>query len=165
MILLAGWPAAAGAACSATPACLEATFPAPYAWGALDAGARGTKSAEQVITVTSNEPWGVRVASDLADGRMKEWDGTGYVTASPKSLVNPLEWTLTRIDAATQPLSFTAFSSTAASMLSEQPSTCATTCATAEIGVQYRQVVSYADAAAGVNDYRIDVIYEAGQGF
>jgi hypothetical protein len=164
-MILAGWPAAARAACTATAACLEAIFPAPYDWGALDAGPAGTESAEQVIAVTSTEPWGVRISSDLANGRMKEWNGTSYVADAPKVLVEPLEWTLTRIDDKTTPRSFAALSSTAAPIVSGRPSTCATTCVAAEVGVKYRQVVSYSDDAAGVNDYRIDVIYEAGQGF
>jgi hypothetical protein len=158
-------PAQADAACSATPACLEATFPLDYAWPPLDAGAAGNESAELVVTVTSNEPWGLTIASDLADGRMKEWTGSAYVTAAPKALTHPLEWSLSRIGATPQTVSYGAISSTAAVVVSGRPSTCPSACGSEEIATKYRQLVSFADASAGINDYRISVVYEAGQGF
>lgn len=158
------WPSSATAACSATPACLEATFPPDLAWGQLNAGPAGNDSAEQLITVTSNQPWGVRVASDLADGRMREWTGSAYAT-TPKILSNPLQWALTSINAIAQPLSYQALSSTAATVLSNRSSTCPDVCSSAQIGMRYRQPVSYADVPAGANDYRLQVSYEAAQGF
>lgn len=155
----------AGAACSATPACLEATFPADYAWGPLDAGSGGNVSVERVIAVTSTDPWGITIASDLADGRMREWTGTAYVTSAPKTLANALDWGLTRINATPQTPNYAPLSSTAASVVSAQPATCTATCSSSEIAIKYRQIVSFGDIAAGTNDYRIEVRFEAAQGF
>lgn len=165
LALAAMHPAVASAACSPTPACLEATFPANYVWGALDAGSSGNVSAEQVITVTSTDPWGVRIASDVADGRMKEWTGTAYVSTAPKTLANALTWALTRIAVTPQTPSYQALSSTPASVVSGQAGTCTETCSSKEVAVRYRQVVSFGDVAAGSNDYRIEVSFEAAQGF
>lgn len=158
-------PDAALAACDPAVACLEATFPGAYVWGPLDAGNSGNVSAEQVITVTSTEPWGVRISSDLADGRMKEWTGTAYVSSAPKVLGNPLTWGLTRIGATPQTPAYQALSSSAASVVSGVASTCTTTCGSTEIGVRYRQVVGYGDVSAGANDYRIEVSFDAAHGF
>ncbi len=155
----------AQAACLATPDCLEASFPADYAWPTLAPGPAGNQSGEQVVTVSSNQSWGIRIASDLADGRMKEWTGSAYVTSGAKKLTNAMEWTLARIGTLGQPVSYSPFSSTAAKVVSAQPSTCLVTCATAEVAVTYRQKISFADRPAGANDYRIGVTYEAAQGF
>jgi hypothetical protein len=159
------WPARAFGVCLPAPACLEATFPPDYAWGQLNPGAAGNESPDQVITVTSNAPWGVTIASDLADGRMKEWNGSAYVATGAKVLSQPLGWSLSRIGAAAQPLSFRALSSTPATVVSDRPTTCTLTCDSAQIAVRYRQAVSFADAPAGTNDYRIEVTYVAAQGF
>ena len=159
------WPAEAPAACLATPACLEVSFPPDLAWGQLDPGPAAHDSAEQMIAVTSNELWGLRVASDLADGRMTEWTGGAYVVAAPKTLSHSLRWSLTSIDAIGEPPSYQALSSAPGSVLSNRPSTCPGACASAQIGVRYRQLVSFADEPAGANDYRIQVTYDAGQGF
>ncbi len=80
-------------------------------------------------------------------------------------LVNPLQWSLTRLGLLTQPVSYRALSSTAAVVVSGQPSICTVTCASVGVGVTYQQIVSYADPPAGSNDYRIAVTYEARQGF
>jgi len=167
MVLCGGLlcPPVAGAVCLSVPACLEATFPPDHAWGALDPGPSGNQSEEQVITVTSNQTGGIRIASDLADGRMKEWTGSAYVNVAPKVLGNPLEWSLTRVDAIAQPVDYRPLSATAAVVVSNRPSTCLLVCATAQVAVSYRQVVSFGDPSAGANDYRIGVTYEAGQGF
>jgi hypothetical protein len=159
------WPAEASAACLATPACLEVSFPPDFAWGQLDPGPVANDSAEQLIAVTSNELWGLRVASDLADGRMTEWNGSAYVVAGPKTLVHPLRWSLSSIDTVGQPPSYQALSAAPGTVLSNWPSTCPGACAPAQIGVRYRQFVSFADEPAGANSYRIQVTYDAGQGF
>ena len=159
------WPAEAPAACLATPACLEVSFPADFAWGQLDPGPAGNESAEQVLDVTSNELWGLRVTSDLADGRMTEWNGGAYVVATPKVLSNALRWSLSSIDGVGQPPGYQPLSSVPGAVLSNQPSTCPGACAAAQIGVRYRQPVSFADEPAGANDYRIQVTYDAAQGF
>lgn len=156
------WPSLAAAACSVEPACLEATFPSDYAWGQLNLG--GNESVEQVITVTSNQSWGVRIASDLADGRMKEWSGSAYVATAPKILEVPLEWAPSSIDGVAQSMGYRAVSSTSADAVSGQPSTCPVDCSPVQIGVRYRQVLGFADAPAGVNEYRIVLSFEAAQG-
>ena len=161
----AAHPQPAAAACLPTPPCLEATFPPDYAWGTLTVGGAGNEAAEQVLAVTSNESWGVKISSDLADGRMTEWNGLAYVPASAKVLAKPLQWTLARIGAVAQPASYQAISGTAATVVSAQSSTCTETCASKEVAVRYRQAAGFADAPAGANDYRLLVTYEAAQGF
>jgi hypothetical protein len=159
------WPAEAPAACLATPACLEVSFPPDFAWGQLDPGPAGNDSAEQMIAVTSNELWGLRVASDLTDGRMTEWTGSAYVSTAPKVLSHALRWSLSSIDTVGEPPSYEALSSAPGAVLSSRPSTCPGACSSAQIGVRYRQLVSFADEPGGANNYRIQVTYDAGQGF
>jgi hypothetical protein len=160
-----GSPPGAAAACSTTPACLEASFPPDLAWGQLNPGAAASESPEQVMTVTSNQSWGVRISSDVAEGRMTEWNGSAYVATDPKVMSRPLDWALSRIGVEAQPPSYQALSTTTAAVISNQPSTCPVDCSSVEVGVRYRQVVGFADAPAGANDYRIAVTYDAGQGF
>jgi hypothetical protein len=165
LAMAAGGPDVAVAACDPAVACLEATFPAGYVWGALDAGNSGNVSGEQVITVTSTAPWGIRISSDLDDGRMKEWTGSAYVASAPRVLGNPLTWGLTQIGSTPQTPDYQPLSSTPASVVSGVASTCSATCGSTEIGVRYRQVVGYGDVSAGTNDYRLQVSFEAAQGF
>lgn len=153
------------AACEPATPCLEATFPPALVWGPLDAGGAGSVSAEQVVSVSSTNTWGLRIASDLADGRMREWTGSAYVTSAPKVLAAPLTWGLSRIGETAQTPVYTSLSSTGASVVSGQPTTCTATCGSASVGLRYRQPVSYGDVSAGVNDYRIQVSFEASHGF
>jgi hypothetical protein len=157
-------PERASALCLPTPACLEATLPGNYSWGTLAAGPAGNQSAEQVITVSSNGSWGVRIGSDQTDGRMREWNGAAYVGGS--ALAQPLEWALTRTGTTTQPPAWAAISSSPATVASGQPSTCGlAVCSAKEVGVTYRQVVGFGDRPAGANDYRILVTFDASHGF
>jgi hypothetical protein len=158
----------AAAACSPGPACLEATFPGAYSWGGLTpAGGGENLSAEQAVGVESTDPWGVKISSDLAHGRMTEWDGLAYVAGSPKMLASPLEWGLTRIGSVPEPaVSYSPLTGTPATIAGGQPGTCdVSTCAIVDVGTRYRQQVSYADEPAGASDYRILVTFEASQGF
>jgi hypothetical protein len=142
---------------------LEATFPSAYAWGPLDAGATGNTSAEQIVNVKSNAAWGVKVATDLADGKMKEWTGAAYVASSPKVLTNALTWRLSSLGGIGQATSFNALSSVQALVSGTQAATDDTG---VNVGVRYHQVVSYADLSAGVtNDYRVLVSYDVAQGY
>lgn len=142
---------------------LEATFPSAYAWGDLIVGAAGNTSTEQVVNVKSNAAWGVKVASDLVDGKMKEWTGAAYVAVTPKVLTNPLTWRLSTLGGVGQATSFAALSSVQALVSGTQP---ATTDSGVNVGTAYRQVISYADVNAGVtNDYRILVSYDVAQGY
>jgi len=170
--VLAATPAAAGAATTATGSqsvtadianTLEATFPSAYAWGNLDVGATGNISAEQIVNVKSNAAWGVKVASDLVDGKMKEWTGAAYVASAPKILSNPLTWRLSTLGAVPQATSFAALSSVQALVSGTQP---ATGDSGVDVGTRYRQVISYLDPNAGVtNDYRLLVSYDVAQGY
>ncbi|WP_372789805.1 hypothetical protein [Paraconexibacter sp.] len=141
---------------------LEATFPGAYSWGNLDAGTTGNTSSEQTLTVKSNAAWGVKVASDLVDGKMKEWTGVAYVPVTPKVLTNALTWRLSTLGGAAQGTSFASLSSVQALVTGTQA---ATNDSGVGVGVTYKQVVSYADANAGVNDYRILVSYDVAQGY
>lgn len=140
---------------------ITATFPGAYAWGDLTPGVTST-SAEQAITVKSNAQWGVKISSDLADGRMKEWSGAAYVAVSPKVLTNPLTWKLSSLGGVAQGGGFSALSSTAALVTGSQAATDDTGVA---VGVTYAQDASFADRNAGSNDYRVLLTYDASQGF
>lgn len=168
---LLAFPAVGQAATSATGSqsvtadianTLEATFPSAYAWGNLDAGTTGNTSAEQTINVKSNAAWGVKVATDLADGKMKEWTGAAYVGASPKILTNALTWRLSSLAGVAQGTAFAALSSVQALVSGTQAATDDTG---VNVGVTYKQVVSYGDANAGANDYRVLVSYDVAQGY
>lgn len=139
---------------------LAATFPSAYAWGDLAAGATHT-STSQGVTVWSNAPWGVQVSSDLADGRMKEWDGSAYV-ASAKILTNALQWRLATLGGVAQGTSYAAVSSTPATATTVQPLTGDSGVA---LGVLLRQAVSYADERVSPRSYRLQLTYDAAQGY
>jgi hypothetical protein len=142
---------------------LEASFPAAYAWGSLNAGATGNESAEQVVNVKSNATWGVKTSTDLVDGKPKEWTGSAYVAITPKVLTNALQWRMSTLGGVAQATSFAAYSSTEALVTGTQP---ISSDAGTNVGATYKQVVSYADVAAGVtNDYRILANYNVSQGF
>lgn len=141
---------------------LEATFPGAYAWGDLNAGTAGNESSAQTTTVKSNAAWGLKISSDIASGKMTEWDGGAYVASSPKVLANALQWKLGTIGGAAQSSSYASLSSTKALVTGSQS---ATNDSGSAIGVLYKQVISYVDAAAGANDYRIAVNYDASQGY
>jgi hypothetical protein len=50
-----------------------------------------TMSEEIDLGITSNSfPWSVKVKSDSTDGKMREFDGTDYVTNLPRTLKNPM---------------------------------------------------------------------------
>lgn len=141
---------------------LEASFPSAYAWGALNAGSSGNESTEQTLNVKSNQTWGVKIASDLTDGKMKEWTGSAYLTTSPKILTNALNWRLSSLGGTAQSTTYAALSSTEALATGSQP---ITSDSGTNVGVRYKQVVSYADVAAGTNDYRLLASYNISQGF
>jgi hypothetical protein len=142
---------------------LEATFPAAYAWGSLNAGAAGNTSAVQTVNVKSNKAWGVKASTDQAGGQMKEWDGAAYVVASPKVLTNALNWRMSALGGVAQGTSFAAFTNTPASAVTTQP---VTSDAGVDVSFLYKQVISYSDVNVGVsNDYRILVGYDVSQGF
>ncbi|HYF24886.1 MAG TPA: hypothetical protein VD931_04020 [Baekduia sp.] len=141
---------------------LEATFPSDYAWGDLAVGAAGNTSAAQTVTVKSNALWGVDVSTDLADGRMKEWDGSAYVVASPKTLGNALQWRLATLGGVAQGTTFGAISSTPAEVVSNHA---VTGDSGVTLGFLLKQVVSYSDVRVAPNAYRIQLSYDAAQGY
>lgn len=172
LVALLGMPAAAQAATSATgdqsvtgdvADTLEATFPSAYAWGNLNAGSAGNESAEQSLTVKSNKAWGVKISSDIAAGKMTEFDGTAYVALSPKILTNALQWRLSSLAGTAQSTTYAAISSTQASLTTGQAATSDTGTA---VGTKFKQVISYSDVSAGAtNDYRILGKYDVAQGY
>ncbi len=168
-ILVAAAPASAATTASGTSSVtadvantLEASFPTAYAWGSLNAGSSGNESAEQTLNVKSNQTWGVKISSDLTDGKMKEWTGSAYVTTSPKILANALSWRLSSIGGTPQSGTYAALSSTEALAAGTQA---ITSDSGTNLGVKYKQVVSYGDVAAGTNDYRLEASYNVQQGF
>jgi len=55
-----------------------------------------TNTVDRTLTLTTTYYWGVNVASDQYDGKMKEYSGNGYV-ADGKVLANPLHVACTGI--------------------------------------------------------------------
>jgi hypothetical protein len=145
------------AALGDVPATLDATIPTTgIDFGAMTLGSAGNESGVQTISVSSNQLWGATIAGDHTN--MTKWDGTSYDEAV--SLVNPFEWKSTTPAAS----SYASISTdpTPGNLLSGQPTTGATP---AEVGVQFRQVTSYADSVlSGGDRYRIQVTYNIAQG-
>lgn len=140
---------------------LEATFPSAYAWGNLDPGASGNTSSAQTINVKSNASWGVKASTDQVGGQMKEWTGAAYA-GSPKVLTNALTWRLGTLGGVAQGTSFAAFTSTPALVTGTQA---LTGDSGVDVGLLYKQIISYADANAGSNDYRVLVSFDVAQGY
>ncbi|MFL5825296.1 MAG: hypothetical protein ACJ76V_02110 [Thermoleophilaceae bacterium] len=139
---------------------LTASFPSDYSWGSWAIGS-GNVSGEQITNVKSNEQWGLKVSSDQAGGLMRRWNGSSYVTGQ---LANPLQWANTSIGASVvgSP-AFGDLSSTPALVAGSQAITADSG---TDVGVKFKQLVSYADdASLGTDVYRILVSYDAAQGF
>lgn len=159
----------APAACSLNlvlTACIEMTVPSGATFGELDAG-KASSGGEQAVQVSSNQSWGLKVGSDAPDGRMREWTGTAYAE-TPAILTHPMEWGLTSLAGLPQTPTWTAMSSTPATVVSGRPATACLVgglCGTETVGVTYRQPVSFADRSAGSHDYRLLVTYTAQHGF
>ena len=119
--------------------------------------AAGQESSPLSILIRSNAPWGLKIKCDLADGKMKEWTGTGYVTTSPKFLSRSLEWKLDGTG------TYTPLSTTDAVLVASQPPTGESG---AMVKVRFRQVISYDDLRPpNGNSYAISVIYTAVQNY
>ena len=165
-------PAAAGAACSLTlivVPCLQATWPtATVSFGSVNAGTT-TTSAEQLITVSANVSWGIKVSADQVGGRPREWNGSSYVASSPKILTNPLQWARTSIDGTpTASPVYTDLSTTAANVLTGRGATgcvIGLLCGFDDIGVRLRLRTTFSDRRASPNLYRLLVTYDAQTGF
>jgi hypothetical protein len=143
---------------------LAATFPSAYAFGTLTVGGAGNTSTEQVVNVKSNASWGVKISSDQAAGKMREWDGAAYVGGG-NILANAMQWALTTLGGT--PVgspSYANLSSTATLVTTGQARTAD---AGVDVGTTFKQLVSYGDEAslAGSNTYRVLVTYDAAQGF
>jgi len=139
---------------------LEATFPAAYTFGSFTIGATNT-STEQILNVRSNASWGVKISSDEATGRMRRHNGSSYVAGQ---LASALQWANSSFDgtAVASPV-YANLGSTQGLVLGSKPATGDTG---ANVGVQYRQDVAYADNAdLGTDVYRIAVTFDAAQGF
>lgn len=142
---------------------LAATFPSAYSFGTLTVGGAGNTSTEQIVNVKSNASWGVKIASDQAAGKMREWDGSAY--AGTNILANALQWALTSTGGT--PVgspSYAALSSSSTLLVGSQART---SDAGVDVGTTFNQLVSYADeqSLAGGHSYRVLVTYDAAQGF
>src|SRR4051794_16284638 len=143
---------------------LAATFPSAYAFGTLTVGGAGNTSTEQIVNVKSNASWGVKISTDQAAGKMREWDGSAYVAAG-NIFTNALQWALTSTGGT--PVgspTYANLSSTATLVAGSQGRT---SDSGLDVGAKFKQLVSYADQAtlAGSNTYRVLVTYDAAQGF
>jgi len=143
---------------------LAATFPSDYAFGTLVVGAANNTSTEQVVNVKSNASWGVKISSDQAAGKMREWDGSAYVAAG-YILTNAMQWGLTTL--AGTPVgspTYANLSSTATLVTTGQSRTGDSG---VDVGTTFKQLVSYGDQASltGGHSYRVLATYDAAQGF
>jgi hypothetical protein len=138
---------------------LTASFPSAYSWPALVPGTTAT-SAEQTVSVTSNRSWGLQLASDAADGRSRQWNGSIYKSLT---LTNAMQWRTSSIAGNAQATSFASLSGTNATAVTGQ----APAAGAVAVGVTFRQQVSYADEAALPvgHTYRQNISYTAQQGF
>ncbi|NLA58679.1 MAG: hypothetical protein GX855_07250 [Firmicutes bacterium] len=114
-----------------------------------------TISPALVVKVKANSPWGIEISSDLATGRMREYDlGTGTYLSDGASLTHPLQW-------ATSPGGpWTDLSSTPSSIVSSQPPTGE---AGKEVLFYLRLLPDYGDKPLGAGrEYRILLRYTVG---
>ncbi len=170
LLIAAVAPPAAQAGCALNLVvipCLEATFPGELSLGsALDAGTT-TTSGQQDVVVSSNQSWGLRIQSDLADGRMKQWNGASYV-GSPRILTNPLRWALTSLAGVPVAPTYAGLTSTPTTVLTGQPTTgcvLGLTCLTTTVGIRHRLTTTFADRRVSPDSYRVRVTYTASHGF
>ncbi|WP_354698138.1 hypothetical protein DSM112329_03803 [Paraconexibacter sp. AEG42_29] len=167
---LAAAPAPAHALCSVSllSPCLQLSMPAsPLALGTVSAGTT-TVTAQQALTVSSNVAYGVKVSTDLVDGRPKEWTGAAYVVAAPKILANALEVARTSYDGTPTTPVWRALNSTPYLLgTGLGPTGCliGLLCGTHDLGVRYRLRSSFSDRRASPNSYRIQVTYTADHAF
>lgn len=158
-------PATAGAACTLTlilVPCIDVTWPSgSVAFGTVPAGTT-TTSAVQTLGVSANTSWGIRVSADRTGGRPTEWNGSSYVSTSPKVMANPLQW------ARDGTSTYTDLSTTATSVLTGQSATSCVlglACGSVNVGLRLRLRTSYSDRRASPNNYRLLVTYDARTGF
>lgn len=160
-------PAEAACSVSLLTPCLQLSMPAPVALGSLDAGTTSV-SGEQAFVVSSNVAYGVKVSSDLVDGRMRQWTGAAYVAAAPKVLSAPLEVGRSSYNGTPSVLTWHALTDTPFLLgTGLGPTACVLglLCGTHTLGVKYRQRTSFADRRASPDSYRILVTYTADHGF
>jgi hypothetical protein len=137
---------------------LVATFPGDFGLGSFAAGAT-TSSSEQVLNVKSNGSWGLRISADSAN--MRRWNGSAYVAGS---LSSPLTWA--RTSQGGTPVGSPTYSAIGTSAANVVTGQAVTTDSGTDVGVTFRQAVSYGDdAALGSDVYRVVVTYAAGQAF
>jgi hypothetical protein len=137
---------------------LVATFPSDFAFASFVPAATST-SAEQTINVKSNTSWGLRLSADSAN--MRRWNGTAYTAGT---LVSPLSWARTSLDGT--PVGSPSYSAIATSTANVVTGQTLTSDTGVDVGVTFRQPVSYADSASiGSDVYRAVATYAAGQGF
>jgi hypothetical protein len=137
---------------------LVATFPGDFGFASFAPGSTAS-SSEQVLNVKSNGSWGLRISADSAN--MRRWNGSAYVAGS---LASPLTWARTSLGGTPVGApSYSAIATSTASVVTGQP---VTGDPGIDVGVTFRQPVSYGDEASlGFDVYRAVVTYAASQSF
>lgn len=147
---------------------MQLTMPAsPLALGTVGAGTT-TVTGEQTLTISSNVAYGVKVSTDLTDGRMKEWTGAAYVASAPKIMATALDVAKTSYEGTTYTPSWHALTSTPFLLgTGLGPTDCllGLFCGTHALGVKYRLRTSFSDRRASPNSYRVQVTYTADHAF
>lgn len=140
---------------------LTATFPTAYDFGDIAPGAAQVSPA-QTVNVRSNATWGLRISSDLTDGRMAEFDAGAYIPVGGRTLALPLNWRLGSLAGVSQATTFVPVTAVPAPVtLAQGP----TSDAGVDVGVLLNQTLSFADQRLGnAGDYRILLSYTASQG-
>lgn len=144
---------------TSTPNCLEVRVPAGFAFGPLHAGT-DTTGSEQVLELIATTARGVQARTDRADGRLREWTGTAYGTAS---LAEPVRATGRLLPSGT-PSALTPLSSVAAGLVPSVPASDCTDipqlCVPRQVGVSFKQQVRYSDQQLNGRSYRAEVTYD-----
>lgn len=137
---------------------LVATFPSAFTFASLTPSVAAT-SPQQTVNVKSNVTWGLRVSADNAT--LRRWNGSAYVAGS---LSSALQWARTSLGGT--PVGSPTYASIATSTADVIAGQAVTADAGVDVGVTFRQPVSYTDnASIGTDTYRVVVTYAAGQGF
>lgn len=136
---------------------IETVFPTQVTFGDLTPATDGYHTTQVRATIRSNASWKITIRCDQAGGRMREWDGSSYVTDG-RSLSQPLCWKL-----ADQPESaYKALSNEEAIVI---PEAGATGTAGRIISIDLGQKASYDDLrlVSSGSSYRILISFTATQ--
>lgn len=144
--------------------CLNVDFPtSPVALGTRYSGTTADV-AGGTFTISANQPWGLRIRSDHASGRLRAWSGGAYAPGGAVS-THPLRWRAASIAGVAQSTSFAALSSTAATVAGSLPATSCVLgalCSSVSVALEYRWQTAFADPPGS---YRVEVTHEVALGF